>query len=64
MGRPKKIKEETTETSAPEAEEASESTIATHDMWMYHKTSPAKIFKQGEEIPDGWEDDPFMEAKK
>ena len=43
---------------APEPKEEAKVRIASHEMFMYHKTEEAKIFKQGEVIPDGWTDAP------
>ena len=55
MAYKKKEKEEEKE---PEQEEAPNVRVASHDMFLYHKTEPARIFKRDEVIPEGWQDHP------
>ena len=38
--------------------------ISDHDQCLFHKTEPTRFFHNGDEIPAGWRDTPYMEDEK
>ena len=54
-------KKEKKEEKEEEPEETPQVRTASHDMFLYHKKEPARIFKKDELIPEGWNDCPGKE---